>query len=166
MTKINSLEEFFVEILKDLYSAEKQILKELTLTAKSVTSNKLQEALKTHLLETEIHVERLNIISKTIGKPLSGKKCAAMEAILEEGKDLLKAGCTPELTDAMLISAIQKAEHYEIAGYGCAAAYAGILKNSEAKKLLAETLEEETAIDKKLTGIAKSLNSEALADPD
>lgn len=165
MAKINRLNDFFIETLKDLYSAEKQILKELLLMAKTVTSNKLQEALKTHLLETEIHVERLDSISKIIRNPLSGKKCAAIEAILKEGKNLLKSKCTPGLMDAILISAVQKAEHYEIAGYGCAAAYAGLLKNSAAKKLLAETLEEETATDKKLTGIAKGMNTEAINEP-
>lgn len=162
MAKLKSLEDFLIEELKDLYSAEKQIIKALPKMVKASSSQELKDAFENHLRETENQVQRLEQISKNFGKALTGKKCKAMEGLLEEGKEIMEQDAAPAVRDAALIAAAQKVEHYEIASYGCARTYARLLDQSEAEELLQETLDEEANADKLLTEIAENLNVEAL----
>lgn len=165
MGKMKNLEDFLMDELKDLYSAEKQLTKALPKMAKAATSPELQEAFSNHLSETEEQIKRLDKISKLAGKSLSGKKCVAMEGLVEEGKELMEEDAAPEVMDVALICAAQKVEHYEIASYGCAATYARLLGYTDVEKLLLETLEEEKGADEKLTSISEELNPEAM-NPD
>ncbi|MBE2227436.1 MAG: ferritin-like domain-containing protein [Ignavibacteria bacterium] len=162
MSKLKTLEDFFIDSLKDLYSAEKQITKALPKMVKAASSEELKEAFETHLQETEGQIDRLEKIGKSIGKALTGKKCAAMEGLIEEGKELMEEDTSPEVLDVGLIAAAQKVEHYEIAAYGCAVTYARLLEKDDIIGLLEETLEEEAAADEKLTAIADELNPEAM----
>ena len=163
MAKLKNLEDFLMDELKDLYSAEKQLTKALPKMAKAATSPELAQAFTDHLKETEGQIDRLEKIAKLAGgKALSGKKCKAMEGLIEEGKELMEEDAEPEVMDVALICAAQKVEHYEIASYGCAATYARLLGYDEVEALLNETLEEEKGADEKLTGIADELNPEAL----
>jgi ferritin-like metal-binding protein YciE len=162
MAKMKSLEDFFVEELKDVYSAEKQLVKALPAMAKAATSEELKEAFELHLKETEGQVSRLDKISKVLGKSLAGKKCKAMEGLVEEGKEVIKEDAEPVVKDVALIAAAQKVEHYEIATYGCLKTYARLLEYDDVAELLDETSEEEAAADEKLTEISDNINSEAL----
>ena len=162
MSKMKTLEDFFHDELKDLYSAENQLLKALPKMAKAASSEGLKNAFNTHLTETEGQVERLNKISKLIGKPLTGKKCKAMEGLIEEGKEVMEEDCSPEVLDVALIAAAQRVEHYEIAAYGCAKTYARLLGEDEVCDLLEETEEEESNADELLTSLADQLNPEAM----
>lgn len=162
MAKMKSLEDFLMEELKDLYSAEKQLTKALPKMAKAATSEELKQVFEEHLKETEGQVARLEKISKIAGKSLAGKKCKAMEGLVEEGKEIMEEDCTPEVRDVALIAAAQKVEHYEIASYGCAKTYARLLGYSEVEELLEETQQEESAADEKLTALSEELNAEAL----
>ncbi len=162
MAKMKSLEDFLMEELKDLYSAEKQLTKALPKMAKAANSDELRQAFEDHLKETEGQVARLEKISKIAGKSLAGKKCKAMEGLVEEGKEIMEEDCTPEVRDVALIAAAQKVEHYEIASYGCAKTYARLLGYTEVEELLEETQQEESAADEKLTALSEELNAEAL----
>ncbi len=163
MAKMKSLEDFLMEELKDLYSAEKQLTKALPKMAKAANSDELRQAFEDHLKETEGQVARLDKISKLAGgRSLAGKKCKAMEGLIEEGKEIMEEDCTPEVRDVALIAAAQKVEHYEIASYGCAKTYARLLGYSEVEELLEETQQEESAADEKLTALSEELNAEAL----
>lgn len=162
MAKLKTLDDFFVDCLKDLYSAEKQLTKALPKMAKAATSPELQGAFENHLKETEGQVARLEKISKKLGKGLTGKKCAAMEGLITEGKEIMEEDTTPEVLDVALIAAAQKVEHYEIASYGCASTYARLLGLEDIQSLLEETLEEEGNADKTLTAISSELNEEAM----
>lgn len=163
MAKMKSLEDFLMEELKDLYSAEKQLTKALPKMAKAANSDELRQAFEDHLKETEGQVARLEKISKLAGgRSLAGKKCKAMEGLIEEGKEIMEEDCTPEVRDVALIAAAQKVEHYEIASYGCAKTYARLLGYSEVEELLEETQQEESSADEKLTALSEELNAEAL----
>lgn len=162
MSKLKTLEDFFVDELKDVYNAEKQITKALPKMAKTASAEELKNAFETHLAETEGQVARLEKIGKILGKTLSGKKCKAMEGLMEEGKELMKEDAAPEVMDVALIAAAQKVEHYEIATYGCLKTYARLLGYEEIEELLQETLEEEGNADKTLTALAGELNEEAM----
>ncbi len=162
MAKLKTLEDFLMEELKDLYSAEKQLTKALPKMAKAAASDELRQAFEDHLSETESQVVRLEKISKLAGKSLAGKKCRAMEGLIEEGKEILEEDCTPEVRDVALIAAAQKVEHYEIASYGCAKTYARLLGYNDIEELLENTEMEESAADEKLTAISEELNAEAL----
>lgn len=162
MSKLKTLEDFFVDELKDVYNAEKQITKVLPKMAKAASSDDLKNAFETHLAETEGQVARLEKIGKIIGKTLSGKKCKAMEGLMEEGKELMEEDAAPEVLDVALIAEAQKVEHYEIATYGCLKTYARLLGYEEIEDLLQETLEEEGNADKTLTAIADDINEEAM----
>lgn len=153
---LRTLEDLFVKELKDLYSAEKQILKALPKMAKAASSEKLREGFEEHREQTEGHVERLEKIFDSLGKPSRGVKCAAMEGILEEGKELLEEEADEAVLDAALIAAAQRVEHYEIAAYGTVRTLARMLGNSEAEELLQQTLDEEKQTDEKLTELAES----------
>lgn len=153
---LHTLEDLFVKELKDLYSAEKQILKALPKMAKSASSEKLREGFEEHREQTEEHVERLEKIFESLGKPARGAKCVAMEGIIEEGKELLEEEADETVLDAALIAAAQRVEHYEIAAYGTVRTLARMLGNSEAEELLQQTLDEEKQTDEKLTELAES----------
>jgi ferritin-like metal-binding protein YciE len=161
---LDSLEKLFTEELKDVYNAEKQILRALPRMARTADSPQLQQAFTKHLKETEGQVKRLERIFKDLGQPARGKKCKGMEGLLEEGKEFLEEDGEPAVIDAALIASAQRVEHYEIAAYGCLRTYAQLLGYSEAQQLLQQTLEEEEATDKKLTELGESgINQAAFA---
>lgn len=166
MSKITSPRDLLVEELKDLYSAENQLVKALPKMAKAATSEELQQAFETHLQETEVHVQRLERIGKKLGETMKGKKCKAMQGLVDEGKEVMEEDAEAVLLDLALIGAAQKVEHYEIAGYGTARTLAQISGEDDVAKLLQETLDEEGETDKKLTEIAMELNLEAVATAD
>jgi ferritin-like metal-binding protein YciE len=159
--KLNSLRHLYVEELKDLYSAENQLLKALPKMAKASTSEELRAGFEAHLKQTKEHVTRLEKIVKALGESPTGKKCKGMEGLIKEGGEMIEEDPGPEELDAGLISAAQRVEHYEMAGYGCVATYAKLLGESEAESLLRETLEEERDTDKKLTQLSGHINVEA-----
>jgi ferritin-like metal-binding protein YciE len=152
---MDSLQELFEDELKDIYNAENQLLKALPKMAKKASSASLQKAFTSHLKETENHVKRLETIGKDLDIKLTGKKCHAMEGLVEEGKEVLEEDGPDEVIDAALIGAAQRVEHYEMAAYGTIRAMAEELGHSKAAKLLQDTLNEEGAADKKLTEIAE-----------
>ncbi len=154
--KIDSLQKLFVEELRDLYSAENQILKALPKMMKAATAPELKAAFEKHLNETKGQVERLETIFEALGEKPKGKTCKAMEGLVEEGKELMEEDIEPAVLDAGLIAAAQRVEHYEMAGYGTVRTYARLLKNKEAEKLLKATLEEEAATDEALSELANS----------
>jgi ferritin-like metal-binding protein YciE len=158
---MNTLEDLFLDELKDIYDAEKRITKALPKMAKSASTEDLREAFESHLEETEQHVQRLEQIFKLLEKPVRGKKCEAMEGLIEEGKELMEEDADEAVLDAGLICAAQKVEHYEIASYGTLVTWSKILGYSRATKLLEETLAEEKAADEKLTAVAGEINFEA-----
>lgn len=158
----NSLQELFVEELRDMYDAEKRLTKALPKMAKAATSEELRSALTEHLHVTEEQVSRLEQVFEVIGERPRGKKCDGIMGIVEEGNTAMQELEGPVL-DAALIAGAQKAEHYEIASYGTLAYFAELLGHDEAKNLLGETLDEEKEADEKLNEIAKSkVNREAL----
>jgi len=160
---LDSLEKLFLEELKDVYNAEKQILRALPKMAKAAESPELENAFTKHLKETEGHVQRLEQIFKELGQAARGKKCTGMEGLLEEGKEVLEEEGEPAVIDAALIASAQRVEHYEIAAYGCLRTYANLLGYSEAERLLSQNLQEEEAADKKLTQLGEGGINEAAA---
>ena len=154
--EMNDLQDLLVENLRDLYSAENQLLKALPKVAKKVENEQLRDAIQMHIKETEGQVDRLEQIFQKFGEKPTGKKCAGMEGLIEEAKELMGEDAEPEVMDAGLIVDCQKVEHYEIAGYGSAVTFAKLLGDNESARLLAQTLNEEEATDKKLTQIAES----------
>ena len=158
---LDSLQKLFIEELKDVYNAEKQILRALPKMAKAAESPQLQQAFTKHLKETEGHVQRLERIFKELGQAARGKKCKGMEGLLEEGKEVLEEDGDPAVIDAALIASAQRVEHYEIAAYGCLRTYAELLGYSQAAQLLQQTLQEEEAADKKLSQLGESGINEA-----
>jgi ferritin-like metal-binding protein YciE len=160
--QIETMQELYVDVLKDLYDAEQQILKALPKMAKAANSEELRDGFQEHLAQTQIHVERLDQVFEQMGETAKRKKCKAIEGLLEEGKELMDSVSDPEVLDAGLIAAAQKVEHYEIATYGCARTYAELLDQEGASGLLQETLDEEKLTDEKLTELAVSqINLEA-----
>jgi ferritin-like metal-binding protein YciE len=155
--KLTSVETLLVHELKDLYSAENQLLKALPKMAKAAASAELRRALEEHLEETRGQVARLERIFERFEFSPRGKKCRAMEALIEEGKELIEGEGEPEVIDAALIAAAQKVEHYEIAAYGCARTFARLHGDEEAARLLHETLQEESRADAKLTRLAEGM---------
>ena len=156
MEKIDSLESLLLHELKDLYHAEKQLVKALPKVAKKASSAELKMAIQEHLHQTEGHVNRLEQAFQMLGHPPKGVKCKGMSGILEEGEDNLELKGTPETLDAAIITSAQKVEHYEIAGYGSAANWAKLLGRDDIKALLGQTLQEEKQTDEKLTQLALS----------
>jgi ferritin-like metal-binding protein YciE len=154
--EMNDLQDLFIDNLKDLYSAEKQLLKALPKVAKSVESDELRSAIQEHIGQTEEHVNRLEQIFERLGASPRGKKCKGMEGLIEENKELLEEDAEPEVIDAGIIVGSQKIEHYEIAGYGSVVTFAKMLGDAESARLLAQTLDEEEKTDKRLTDLAKS----------
>src|SRR5688572_10338626 len=159
----NPLEELLVDELKDLYSAESQIVKALPRMAKAAGSQELRRAFERHLEETRRQVERLDQISNELDVRITGKKCKGMAGLIEEGKELIEEDLDQDALDAGLIGAAQKVEHYEIAAYGTARTHAEMLGYTKIARLLQQTLNEEGATDKKLTALADSIiNVEAV----
>jgi ferritin-like metal-binding protein YciE len=159
--ELESLRDLFVDELKDLYSAENQILKALPKMIKTASSNDLKKAFQMHLQQTEVQVERLDKIFQQLGKSPKGKKCKGMEGIIADGKELMEEEAEPEVMDAGLIAAAQHFEHYEIAGYGCVRTYAELMGEDKIMKLLQQTLDEEKDTDEKLNALAGKINVEA-----
>ena len=153
--KDKDLNDLFLDTLKDIYFAEKQILKALPKMAKAAQSDKLRAAFEKHHGETEGQVERLEQIFELLDVPARGKTCDAIQGILEEGKEVIDEVEEGPLRDAALIGGAQKVEHYEIASYGTLCALAKKLGYTQAMMLLNQTLEEEKATDKKLTILAE-----------
>jgi ferritin-like metal-binding protein YciE len=150
------LHELFVDELRDILGAEKQLLKGLKKLASNATSTTLQSAFEEHYTQTEGQIGRLKQAFESIGLTARGKKCKAMEGLLEEADEIIESFDKGPTLDAALISAAQKVEHYEIASYGCLVTYARLMEHSDAEQLLAETLAEEKETDLKLTDIAMS----------
>jgi ferritin-like metal-binding protein YciE len=160
---LESLNELFINELKDVLNAEKQLVRALPKMAKAAQSPELQQAFTKHLKETEGHVERLERIFSSLGQAARGKQCKGMEGLVEEGKEIMQEDGAPEVIDAALISAAQRVEHYEIAAYGCLRTYAQLLGNDEADRLLEQTLQEEEATDQALTALGEGGINQAAA---
>lgn len=156
----NGLKELYIDELKDLYSAENQLVKALPKMAKAATSPDLQAGFEEHLEQTKGHVQRLETIFEQLGQSPKGKKCKGMEGLIEEGSEAIEE-YEGDLLDAALIGAAQRVEHYEMAGYGTVSAFAEELGESEHVTLLNETLEEEKETDEKLSGLAGDINAKA-----
>ncbi|MCL4297771.1 MAG: ferritin-like domain-containing protein [Anaerolineae bacterium] len=161
--ELNSLKTLFIDQLKDLKDAENQLTKALPKMAKAASSPELQQAFERHLEQTKGHLERVEQVLTEVSGNNRGKKCKAMEGLIEEGAELMKEKAEPEVMDAGLIAAAQKVEHYEIASYGTARTYANLLGMNQAAKTLQQILDEEGQTDKMLTQIAESINVEAMA---
>lgn len=152
--KIPTLDKLLEDQLKDIYNAENQLLKALPRLAKAASGTGLKAAITTHLEETRGQVERLDKVGKLLGIKLTGKKCAAMEGLVEEGKEVLEMEAPDGIIDLAIIAASQRVEHYEISAYGSARALAEQLGQDQVAKILQQTLDEESATDEKLTAIA------------
>ncbi|GAA4792746.1 ferritin-like domain-containing protein [Olivibacter ginsenosidimutans] len=150
------LHELFVDELRDVLSAEKQLLKGLKKMATKANSETLKSAFEEHHKQTEGHVERLKQVFDSIGSTARAKNCKAMEGLLKEAEEIMEEFEDGEVLDAALIAAAQKVEHYEIASYGCLVTYAKLMEHTEAEELLKTTLDEEKETDVKLTDIAMS----------
>lgn len=158
---VESIEDLFLDELKDLYSAEKQILKALPKMVKAASTPKLIAAFQSHLEETKGQVARLEQIFELLGKKGTGKVCKGMKGVLEEGAEVIEEVEKGTVRDAGLITAAQRVEHYEMAGYGGVRAFAQLLGKKEIVKLLEATLSEEKAADEKLTVISETVNQQA-----
>jgi ferritin-like metal-binding protein YciE len=157
----NRLKHLYVEELKDIYSAENQMVKALPKLAKAATSPGLRAGFEEHLTQTKEHVARLEEIFEALGESPKGKKCKGMEGLVAEGSEMIEEDLVPAELDAGLISAAQRVEHYEIAAYGCVCAYAKLLQEDHASSLLRKTLEEEKKTNEKLTELSDKINVEA-----
>jgi ferritin-like metal-binding protein YciE len=155
MASVASLREHLVEELNDLVSAEQQLIEALPQMAKRAADRQLRAAFKSHLAETRQHEKRVMQALKQLGEKASGKTCEAMKGLLEEGQELMDGADGGALRDAMMITAAQKVEHYEIATYGTVRTYANLLGEKGVARLLDQTLKQEKAADKKLTTIAE-----------
>lgn len=157
MSELNSMKDLLIEEIKDLYSAENQLLKALPRMAKAATDETLKAAFEQHLEETREHVKRLEKVASELDESPKGKKCAAMEGLIEEAKEILEQEGDESVIDSALIGAAQKVEHYEMAGYGTARTLAERLGEEKIARILQSTLDEEGETDKKLTAIAESI---------
>ena len=163
--KLNTLQDLFIDELRDLYNAETQLLKALPKMAKGASSAELKQALEEHLAQTKGHVERLEQIFDGLDENPKGKTCYAMKGLVEEGSEILDEDSDGSVLDAGIIAAAQKVEHYEIASYGTVRTFAELLNQTEASKLLQETLNEEGDANKKLNDLAEDIvNPDALME--
>src|SRR6202453_2889628 len=160
---VETLKDLYIDELKDLYSAENQLVKALPKMAKAATSPDLRAGFEEHLEQTKGHVQRLETIFQQLGESPKGKKCKGMEGLIEEGSEAIEE-YDGELLDAALIGAAQRVEHYEMAGYGTVSAFAEELGEPEQVSLLNQTLEEEEETDEKLTELAAAINAQANRD--
>jgi ferritin-like metal-binding protein YciE len=161
---VNTLNDLFVETLKDLYYVEKKLMKTLPKMAQKASSEDLKEAIQNHLSETEIHVQRLEQVFELLDQKASAKTCEALEGLIREAEETMGEISDEQTLDAAIISSAQTVEHYEIARYGTLACWAAEIGNSEVAELLEQTLEEEKAADEKLSSIAEdTVNQRAAA---
>jgi ferritin-like metal-binding protein YciE len=162
MTKTTTMDQLFLDEIRDLYDAEKQLTRALPKMASGAAAGELRDAFEDHLEQTHEHVKRLEEIFDALGEKATGRKCTAMQGLIKEGDELMEID-EGALRDAGLIAAAQKVEHYEISGYGSARTHAHLLGNSEAVSLLDETLNEEEEADRILNDLAETtINREAL----
>lgn len=157
----NMLKELYVEELRDIYDAEKQLIKALPKMAEAAASEELRNGFEEHLEQTKGHAERLEQIFNELGEKPTGKKCKGMQGLVSEGSEIIDEDLEGEVKDAGLISAAQRVEHYEIAAYGTVRTYATLLGEQNAATLLEKTLAEEKETDRKLTELAETINAEA-----
>lgn len=157
------LKELYIDELKDLYNAENQLVKALPKLTKAASSPKLKQGFEEHLEQTKGHVSRLEEIFEALDESPKGKKCKGMEGLIEEGSEMTEEDFEGAVLDAGLIGAAQRVEHYEIAGYGTARAFAEVLGESEHVSLLEATLAEEEQTDEKLTKLSEEINAQAKA---
>jgi ferritin-like metal-binding protein YciE len=155
--ELETLKDLYVHELKDLYSAENQLIKALPKMAKAATNRQLSAAFRQHLEQTKRQAKRLEQILKSHDESTRAPKCEGMEGLIAEGDKMAKEDAEDEVRDAGLIAAAQRVEHYEIAGYGCARTYAQLLGDKKGARLLETTLQEEGNTDKKLTKLARSV---------
>jgi ferritin-like metal-binding protein YciE len=161
--EVDTLQELAVHSLKDLYSAETQILQALPKMVEAASHPELKSAFSQHLEETRTQVQRLEQIFEHLGQSPGGVTCKGMQGLITEGQEVVEAGGDPDVRDAGLIAAAQKVEHYEIAGYGTACVFARLLGHNDALQLLKQTINEEEQTDKKLTQIAEQVVNPAAA---
>jgi ferritin-like metal-binding protein YciE len=160
---LESLQDLYLEQLKDLHSAERQIIEALPKMIEQATHPELRRGFEMHLEQTKEQLRRLEQIGQRAGEKLTGHKCKGMEGLLEEGEELMEKRADSDVLDAALIAAAQRVEHYEMAGYGCARTYARLLGLEDDAKLLQTTLDEEGETDHKLTDLAeRAINEQAL----
>ncbi|HEX5076243.1 MAG TPA: ferritin-like domain-containing protein [Gemmatimonadaceae bacterium] len=160
---LESLQELYLEQLKDLHSAEEQIIEALPKMIEQTSHTELRQAFELHLKQTKEQLRRLDQIGQRAGQKLTGHKCKGMEGLLEEGEEMMRERADSDVLDAALIAAAQRVEHYEMAGYGCARTYAHLLGLNDDMKLLQQTLDEEGETDHLLTDLAERvINVEAL----
>jgi ferritin-like metal-binding protein YciE len=164
MAEGNTLHDAFLEELRDSYDAEKQLTKALTKLAKAASNPKLRQAFESHLEETQGHIERLEQVFESLDEKVRGKHCDGIAGIIEEGKSIMEEDFDDTTMDACLIAAGQRAEHYEMAAYGTLVAWAQAMGHNEVAKLLQQTLDEEKAADKKLSGLAEDGINQSAAD--
>lgn len=155
MSKLKSLEDLFHHQLRDLYSAEKQLIEALPKMAKEASNEHLRKAFESHLEETKTHKQRLEEVAEELDIKITGETCEAMKGLIREAKSFISEDATDDVMDAGLIADAQRVEHYEIAGYGSVVEYAKTLGKDSVAKKLHKTLEEEKATDEKLTKLAK-----------
>ena len=156
-----SLKKLYIDELKDLYSAENQLVKALPKMAKAASATELQRGFDKHLNQTESHVQRLEEIFQALGESPKGKKCVGMEGLVKEGSEVMSGDFGGAVLDAGLIGAARRVEHYEMAAYGAVCAIAKVLGETKHASLLEQTLEEETETDEKLTELAEKINTQA-----
>ena len=161
MPAIESLRDLLLDELKDLYSAEKQLLKALPKMAKAASSEDLKNGFMTHLEETRGHVSRLEQAFSQLGETAKAKTCKAMQGLIEEGSEAIELDAPDAIRDCCLIGAAQRVEHYEIAAYGTVRTLATTLGETDVAELLQETLDEEGETDKKLTALSETINEDA-----
>jgi ferritin-like metal-binding protein YciE len=160
---LESLQELYLEQLRDLHSAERQIIQALPKMIEKTSNAELRRGFEQHLRQTEEQLSRLEQIGRRAGKDLGGHKCKGMEGLLEEGAEVMKKRADSDVLDAALIASAQRVEHYEMAGYGCARTYARLLGLHDDAKMLQQTLDEEGETDHKLTELAERVvNVDAL----
>jgi ferritin-like metal-binding protein YciE len=164
MPETGSLHDAFIDELRDTYDAEKQLTKALPKLAKAASNPKLRQAFEAHLQETEGQIGRLEKVFESLDEKVRGKHCDGIAGIIEEGKSMMEEDFDETTMDACLIAAGQRAEHYEMAAYGTLIAWAQTMGHSEAAKLLQQTLDEEKAADKKLSGLAEGGINKSAAD--
>ena len=155
--ELESLRDLYVHELKDLYSAERQMIRNMPKMVKAATNRQLSSAFRQHLEQSKRQAERLEQILKSHNETTRGPKCEGMAGVLKEGDEMVSEDAGDEVRDAGLIAAAQRVEHYEIAGYGCARTYAELLGDKKGARMLDMTLREEAATDQKLTKLAKSV---------
>jgi len=157
----DNLQKLYVDELKDLFSAESQLLKALPKMAKAASSDELRTGFEKHLEQTKVHVQRLEEIFASLDESPKGKKCVGMEGLVKEGSEVIEEGFEDAVLDAGLIGAARRVEHYEMAAYSAVCAFANVLEQTKHASLLEKTLAEETQTDQKLADLATEINSQA-----